>query len=65
MIKWGNILPHVQFHFFVRTSSPTCAVPPFIFELSVPIFPHVQFHPNMHSPFVAPARIANTVQCQG
>ena len=57
VLNWGNILPHVQFHFLVRTSSPTCAVPPFIFELSVPILPHVQFHPNMHFPFLAPARI--------
>ena len=38
-----NVLPHVRSFFLVRTSSPTCAVPPFIFELSVPILPHVQF----------------------
>ena len=42
---WGNILPHVQYHCLVRPSFPTCAVPPIIFELSVPIFRHVQYHP--------------------
>ena len=44
---WGNILPHVQYHCLVRPSFPTCAVPPIIFELSVPIFRHVQYHPNI------------------
>ena len=43
----GNILPHVQYHCLVRPSFPTCAVPPIIFELSVPIFQHVQYHPNI------------------
>ena len=51
--------------------SPTCRVPlfgwylffhiygtTFIFELSVPILSHVQSHPNMHYPFLAPARIS-------
>ena len=44
----GNIFPHVQFHFLVRPSFATCAAPALIFELSVPILPHVQFQQNMH-----------------
>ena len=48
----GNILPHVQFHFLVRPSFATCAVPALIFELSVPILPHVQFQQNMHYPIL-------------
>ena len=46
-LQRGNILPHVQYHCLVRPSFPTCAVPPIIFELSVPIFRHVQYHPNI------------------
>ena len=57
MNKWENILPHVRFHFLVRTSSARCTVPLFILELSVPLLPHVHFHSNMHYPFLAPARI--------
>ena len=60
-----NVLPHVRSFFLVRTSSPTCTVPLFIFELSVPILPHVQFHPNMHSPFLAPARISKHCSVSG
>ena len=48
----GNIFPHVQFHFLVRPSFATCAVPALIFELSVPILPHVQFQQNMHYPIL-------------
>ena len=55
-IGWGNIFPHVRFQLLVRTSFPTCTVPVCIFELSVPLFPHVQFHPNMHYPFLAHVR---------
>ena len=51
-----NILPHVRFHCLVCTSFPTCTVPVRIFELSVPLLPHVQFHPNMHYPFLAHVR---------
>ena len=50
---WGNIFPHVRFKLLVCTSFPTCTVPVCIFELSVPLFPHVQFHPNMHYLFLA------------
>ena len=54
--QWGNIFPHVWFQLLVCTSFPTCTVPVCIFELSVPLFPHVQFHPNMHYPFLAHVR---------
>ena len=50
--NWGNIFPHVQFQFLVRPSFATCAVPALIFELSVPILPHVQFQQNMHYPIL-------------
>ena len=52
----GNIFPHVRFQLLVCTSFPTCTVPVCIFELSLPLFPHVQFHPNMHYPFLAHVR---------
>ena len=42
----------MQFHFLVRPSFATCAVPALIFELSVPILPHVQFQQNMHYPIL-------------
>ena len=51
-----NILPHVRFQCLVRPSFPTCTVPVKIFELSVPLLPHVQFQPNMHYPFLAHVR---------
>ena len=56
VVSWGNIFPHVRFQLLVCTSFPTCTVPVCIFELSVPLFPHVQFHPNMHYPFLAHVR---------
>ena len=40
-----NVLPHVRSFFLVRIFSPTCTVHLFIFEWSVPIFPHVQSIP--------------------
>ena len=51
-----NILPHVRFQCLFRPSFPTCTVPVKIFELSVPLLPHVQFQPNMHYPFLAHVR---------